>query len=235
MSSKRKDQSPARRTVFRPVLDNPHTRVIWPEITPEDGKLFVELLCELLKPLATYKASKSKSKDAKPDRPNFLHSVTLGFNPTTSCLQRQVSEIYSQKSYCVQTRLQTVPKRTHKSKPIVAVFVARSDITPPILVSHFPLLCSSSATPVKLIQLPKLSMVKLSEAAGSELGIIGIKKDCPGADMIFSILARVDDIEIPWVKAGKVSYESLKIKALTTTMPIGTEKDKAKPVGEEKS
>ncbi|KAK9375457.1 uncharacterized protein V1513DRAFT_443021 [Lipomyces chichibuensis] len=232
-----------RRTVFRPVLDNPHTKVLWPAVSAYDGKLFVDLLCSILQPVSTYidqktkiKRHKKKSSDftsspdltddlPKPARPDVLNYLTLGFNPTTFALESQTSSIYAQPSYIGPTTPTTAPssKKNSKKHPIMAVFIARSDITPAILLSHFPLLCASSSFPVKLVQLPKGSLALLAQATSMPgLGIVAIRQGCPDAGMLFNALERIEDVVVPWTEfsGSRSVYETVNIKQIVTSAPI---------------
>ncbi|KAK9241306.1 hypothetical protein V1525DRAFT_368399 [Lipomyces kononenkoae] len=228
-----------RRTVYRPVLDNPLTKVLWPPVSADDGKLFVDLLCSILQPVSTYidqktkiKWHKKKSSCAsvegeqvqKPLRPEVLNYLTFGINPTTIALEAQTSSVYAQSSYVTPALPTTAPSSRRKRKnPITAVFIARSDITPAILLSHFPLLCTSSSSPVKLVQLPKGSMGLLAQSTGIPgLGIVGIRQDCPGASMLFNGLERIDEVVIPWAKfsGGGNVYQTLNVKQVITSAPL---------------
>ncbi|KAJ8100535.1 hypothetical protein POJ06DRAFT_268123 [Lipomyces tetrasporus] len=231
-----------RRVVFRPVLDNPHVKVLWPTVSADDGKLFVDLLCSLLQPVGTYICTKSKIKQQKktvtsttssshaaeqlqkPTRPDVLNYLTLGFNPTTFALEAQVSRIFAQQSYIAPTKSTTAVSSKKTSKhPLTAVFVSRSDITPAVLLSHFPILCASSSIPVRLVQLPRGSLARLSQATSIPgLGILGIRPDCPSASMLFNALERVDLVVVPWAEArlGSSVYETLKVKQIITSAPI---------------
>ncbi|KAK9389686.1 hypothetical protein V1515DRAFT_594164 [Lipomyces mesembrius] len=231
-----------RRTVFRPVLDNPHTKVLWPAVSAYDGKLFVDLLCSILQPVSTYIDQKTKIKQhkkklsditsspdltyqlQKPTRPEVLNYLTLGFNPTTFALESQTASIYAQPSYIYPTAPTTVlSSKTNSKHPITAVFIARLDITPAILLSHFPLLCTSSSIPIKLIQLPKGSLALLAQATSMPgLGILGIRQGCPDASMLFNALERIEDVVVPWAEfTGRGSvYETLNIKQVVTSAPM---------------
>ncbi|KAK9320264.1 hypothetical protein V1517DRAFT_329886 [Lipomyces orientalis] len=231
-----------RRVVFRPVLDNPHVKVLWPAVSADDGQLFVDLLCSLLQPVGTYISTKSKVKKQKktltatacssqaaeqlqkPARPDVLNYLTFGFNPTTFALEAQTSSIYAQPSYIAPIKHTTaVSSKKASKRPLTAVFVSRSDITPALLLSHFPTLCASSSMPVKLVQLPRGSLARLAQATSIPgLGILGIRQDFPGASMLFNALERVDQVVVPWAEAshGGSVYELLEVKQIITSAPI---------------
>ncbi|KAK9368699.1 hypothetical protein V1509DRAFT_658399 [Lipomyces kononenkoae] len=234
-----------RRTVYRPVLDNPHTKVLWPAVSADDGKLFVDLLCSVLQPVGTYidqknKVRRHKNKSSgtpveaeqlqKPIRPEVLNYLTFGINPTTIALEAQASSVYAQSAYVSPIILTTAPlSKKNRKGPVTAVFIARSDITPAILLSHFPLLCTSSSSPVKLVQLPKGSMGLLAQATGIPgLGIVGIRQGCPGASMLFNGLERIDEVVVPWARfsRGGNVYQALNVKQVVTSAPVNSSSTK---------
>lgn len=147
-SSSIKAQEAKKRLVFRPILDNPYTQSnVWPFIEPQLGVDIVDLLENILK----------TQKDSK--------EIYHGFNPTVQTLEKQAA-------YNRDKTGDVVPQ-------IKYVFVCKFDMSPPILTSMFPVLCMTSSKStddmVKLVQLPRGSIERLSKALGIEnSGIIGI-------------------------------------------------------------
>ncbi|KAK9477399.1 RNase P subunit Pop3-domain-containing protein [Lipomyces japonicus] len=210
-----------RRTVYRPVLDNSYTRIIWPTVNPEDGTVILDLLCDVLQPIKVFTSECAKknlqTNESALVRPPTLSYVTLGLNATTRALESQT-----------RTTLSKRRKSSLPSRRLVAVFVARTDILPAILYSHFPILCQQSNTPVKLVQLPKHSMDRISDAVGiSDVGIVGIREEFFNALTLLDVVnGKVGDITLPWEKLDDCS---LNVKQIITTAPLV---EKKKPIGQ---
>lgn len=204
-----------RRTVFKPLLDNPYTKTTWPEV--EDGETLTKLLVELLAPLGTHADYIKKKVDPLPEAPEISDHVTVGFNCTMEAIEKQAQEVYTQRS-------------ERKAEDIVAIFVCRSDFESSLVVSHFPLSCcaaSTADTQVKLVQLPKGSMSSLTKASGYQnLGVIGLRRDTPGAKTIFEIIEKIGNVEVPWINDAKKSLQPPVIKNMKTTAPIKVKKKK---------
>ncbi|KAK9451376.1 uncharacterized protein V1518DRAFT_369608 [Limtongia smithiae] len=232
-----------RKTVTRLVLDNPYTKISWPLVSQEDGPLFVELLCSLLRPVHTYIDEKLALQNQRQrkrcrSRPNsddssipklprlkLLDYITIGFNNSTKALELQCPDRRFQASLLDPKSTSAPPsaKRSHNpsTPPLRALFVARSDIQPPVLLSHFALACASASPSVKIVQLPKSAMAALSTASGlPDLGVVGLRHGCPGADFIFSALERVNPVDVPWLPHKPFLYKPLNVKQITTTAPI---------------
>lgn len=200
-----------RKQVFKPVLDNAYTQSHhWPVIPPNQGQEFVALLRVLLSPVGHYnrlaKEGQNKLKVTE-NGPKILQQLTLGFNSTVKALERQVG----------------------KQLRIVCVFVCTADILPAILTNFFPTLActlSFGGLPVKLIQLPKGSMGKLSEYLGiPHTGIIGMEGDIQQAGAIYQQANLVQPVKLPWLDNDKIlSYLKPNIKVLLTLMPIKVKK-----------
>ncbi|KAK7203979.1 hypothetical protein BZA70DRAFT_311659 [Myxozyma melibiosi] len=227
---------PKRKAVYRPLLDNPLVKVQWPEIPTNEGQLYLDLLCGLLRPLQPYIAEKSnhshkstaKAHDSqsqgKHHRPDVLAHLTLGINKSTQALESQTSEIYISSSYATKNH-KTFNRAAKIKNPVTALFVARHDITPAILVSHFLMLSVTASPRVKVVTLPRKSMETISSFSGiAELGVVGVRKDCPNAEMLFQALEKVDYVSAPWGLPGENrnsgGYQGLNLKTIATTMPI---------------
>lgn len=160
-------------------------------------------------------------------RPKLLSHLTLGFNKSTQALEAQTSEIYIPASYA--TARTTAKQKKPLKNPIVALFVARQDIEPAILLSHFPLLTLTSSPRVKLVQLPRSAMACLSDASGiAELGVVGVRSDCPDSAMLFQALEKVDFASSAWASSREDQatsrYQALNVKQLMTSMPVTPKK-----------
>uniref|UniRef100_A0A060T734 ARAD1B19932p n=1 Tax=Blastobotrys adeninivorans TaxID=409370 RepID=A0A060T734_BLAAD len=203
-----------RATVFRPVLDNPYTKVEWPSVS--DGEKLTELLCALLEPVGVYNEIKKKhNQDAK--RPKVLESVTIGFNSTTKAVEDQVD---------ISRKSDKELERQHDD--VSVVFVPRSDIAP-VLSGHFPVLCAvaSIRAPVKLIQLPKGSLSRIANAVGDDscMGIVGLRTgegtDIEGFKELSDLVNQVAQVNIPWLRSiMSTGFKKPNIKGLKTTAPM---------------
>lgn len=210
-----KAEEEKRRTVFKPLLDNPYTKATWPEVG--DGETLTKLLIKLLSPVGTHAEYIKKKVDPLPEAPEIATHVTIGFNCTMEAIERQAHEVYKQ----------TFEAKTDN---IVAVLVCRSDFESSLAVSHFPLSCyaaSTADTKVKLVQLPKGSMPALSKATGYQnLGVIGLRRDTPGAKTIFEVIDKIENVDIPWMNDVAKSLQRPVIKNMKTTAPIKVKKKK---------
>ncbi|KAK9458199.1 hypothetical protein V1511DRAFT_492004 [Dipodascopsis uninucleata] len=226
-----------RKIVFRPVLDNPYTRVLWPEVSQEDSKLFMDLLKGILEPIGAYfdylksdsestgkgkkrkrpakNATSDKSTNMKYPKPAILARLTLGLTNTTKLLEQQSAKWKSQGNE---------PKEEHSpSRKIDIVFICRADTNPALLVSHFPLLCTSSNPPVKLVQLPKGSMAQLAKWTGiEELAVIGLRSGSKATEVLDQMVnEKVREVVLPW---KQMDYRPVNIKHILTTVPITAKK-----------
>lgn len=189
-----KAQEAKRKQVFRPILDNPFTQSNqWPFIEPNVGNDIVDLLEVLLKTKQGFK----------------YH----GFNPTVSSLEKQAAANRGiHKNACVQIKY---------------VFVCKYDISPAMLTNMFPTLCFTASKNaqdrVKLIQLPRGSLERLSKALGVDrVGIFGLTEDTEGARPLFDLIDKnVKDIEVPWLEcifSGEMVFNKPNIKHVATTI-----------------
>lgn len=225
-----------RRQVFKPILDNPFTQSnIWPFVEPTIANNIIELLCALLNKIGTYnkalKQAKSSQKlsTSKPVAPSLSEEVTIGFNSTVLALEKQASinrlKLYNKK-----------PKKLTKGKTLKYIFVTKYDITPPLLTKSFPVLSytasASKEDRVKLIQLPRGSMGRLSAALDLEnTGIIGITAYIREAKALYELIDQnIKDVEVPWLDGlldGKMpDFIKPSIKMLETSAPIFSKNNK---------
>ncbi|ODQ78458.1 hypothetical protein BABINDRAFT_18548, partial [Babjeviella inositovora NRRL Y-12698] len=205
-----KDIENKRRQVFKPVLDNPYTQAPWPRVDPQQGHDIRDILCTLLEPIGRHNAHLKTHPELKPSAPLTFQHATIGFNSTVKALELQ-APVGKGRSKVVYPALSVV-------------FVCKPEISPSLITQHFPVLSYVASSPerkVKLIQLPRGSMEKLSEATGQpHTGIVGITKEMPGASTLLAIInENVEDVEVPWLE--NVDFFSKPVlKVLKTTAPI---------------
>lgn len=216
-----KAEEEKRRTVFKPILDNPYTKITWP--TVEDSETILQLIVELLSPIGTHAEYIKKNVFPLPDSPGISEFVSLGFNPTMELLEGQAQKIFHDGEF------------DSEDDRLAIVFVCRSDIDSVLMTSHFPISCAAASSPeksvppVKLVQLPKGSMVSLSKSTGeNNLGIIGLKSEAPGAKKIFELAENIDSVHVPWINDIKVGLKTPVIKNLKTSAPVKVKKQKKK-------
>ncbi|EMG49196.1 hypothetical protein G210_0103, partial [Candida maltosa Xu316] len=206
-SSSIKAQEAKKKQIFKPILDNPYTQSnIWPFIEPQLGLDIVDLL------EVTLKTGKDTS------------DIVHGFNSTVGRLEKQAAH----------------NRGMHKNKSIAQIkylFVCKFDMSPPILTSIFPVLSFTSSKNaedrVKLVQLPRGSMERLSKALGVEhCGVIGLTGEINQAKPLYGMInANVRDVEVPWLnglfeKNAKVPFSVPNIKQIATT--VGAKKSSKK-------
>ena len=171
-SSSLKSQEAKRKQVFRPILDNSFTQSNqWPFIEPTIANDIVDLLEVLLKC-------------------KTLHLNTVGLIQLCLLLKnKQLLIVVYIKCLCT-------------NKVCICVQVR---YIPATLTNVFPTLCftasKSAEDRVKLIQLPRGSLERLSKALGVDrVGIFGLTKDTEGAQPLFDLInENVKDIEAPWL------------------------------------
>lgn len=217
-----KEREKRRRQVFKPVLDNPYTQVNWPFIEPQRGEDIRELLIDTIKPIGVYnevlKRIEADKSIPPPQRPEILDQVKIGFNDTTSTLE-------------------SLAKRHQHPLPLGYVFVCKYDISPRILVQHFPVLTYTASkganSHIKLIQLPKGSAQRLSEALNiSDTTILGVSINSPLSKT--DIFNDIQDVSVPYLEHMKDLYNKPVINFLSTTAPIGGKKNQQKLLKQQK-
>ncbi|ODQ66844.1 hypothetical protein NADFUDRAFT_46196 [Nadsonia fulvescens var. elongata DSM 6958] len=245
-----------RRSVFKQILDTPFNQICWPEIDEVLGSNILELLINMLEPLSQYKKLEEEKIVPLPEEPEIVPFITLGFNLTNEALEKQAAAVLRlNKKWTGGKRDIRIWKETtglqSADNPLSVIFVARNDIKPALLVTHFPVLCSSAsftnsnknnnqpideerskmAPRVKLICLNKGSMSKLSKASGiKNLGIIGLRRGFKGATPLNSLIDKASSVEIPWMGANisDVQFHAPRVKHLVTSAPIKASKNKQK-------
>ncbi|KAF3988359.1 hypothetical protein FT663_02393 [Candidozyma haemuli var. vulneris] len=220
-----KDLDKKSREVFKPILDNPFTQgPDYPALPKETARAILDYLLQLLPSYGNYLSLKNK-KGVEPHALN--NKITLGFNSTVQALEAQAST-NRQKVFKKQ---KVTSKKSSIDGYVKYVFVARNDISTPLLTSMFPLLAfSASKSPqnrVKLIDLPRGSMNKLSEVLHTpNVGIIALSEEWKEGKELFAMIEReVKDVEVPWLQGlfdGQLDlFEKPAIKFLKTKTPLG--------------
>ncbi|KAK6453634.1 RNase P and RNase MRP subunit [Scheffersomyces xylosifermentans] len=241
ISGSLKDVDQKRRQVFKPILDNPFTQSnLWPFVKPEVADNIIEHLLQILAPIGKYNKllvelkQSTRSNSLKPSAPTYYDDVLVGFNSTVKALEDQAS-LYRRKKEPATKRQKT----SSSSKYIKYVFVTKYDITPTIITSSFPTLTyTSSKSPenrVKLIQLPRGTMTKLSEVLGqTNCGIVALSNDISEAIPLYNLIeSEIKDIDIPWLSGifdedFKIELQDLALKFLATSAPIIPKKNDQK-------
>ena len=119
------------------------------------------------------------------------------------------------------------------------MFVAKFDISLALLLSPFPVLSYtaswSEGRRVKLVQLPKGSMAKLSSALKLEnVSIIGIRANLSLASHLYELVdSNILDVEVPWLEGyltGTASsyFAPPLAKVLATSAPVQAKKNNQK-------
>ncbi|CAK7899980.1 hypothetical protein CAAN3_04S08504 [[Candida] anglica] len=243
LSGSLKDIEKRRRQVYKPVLDNPYTQSnLWPFVEPEVSETLLELLSHLFSNVGSYNkvvaSGKDKPEFVKPEEPEILRNgMTLGFNSTVGALERQAkktTDILNGKT----------GQEENNSKYIKYVLVTKFDITPSLLVQHFPVLaCTASKSKedrVKLVQLPRGASKRLSDMLNiSNVTIIGLTSDIRAAQGVYDLIDnKVDDVNVPWLEqmlaeCSKVEFSKPVLKVLSTSAPIFPKKNDQKKKNKE--
>lgn len=240
-----KEAAQKRRQVFKPILDNPYTQSnLWPEVRPQDATNIEQLLCLHLSPLGRFnealKESKSKLVDKDrgllPDQPSIASEMTIGFNSTVKALEEQAS-VHRMKLKNIKKHKES--DNTIKKAYIKYVFVAKSDIRPPLLIQSFPTLAftasKSAEDRVKLVELPKGAMNRLSDSLKiPNTSIIGMTENVKEAGSLYNMIeSNITDVKVPWLESLFDNPENLRplfhkpaLKVLATSAPIASKKNK---------
>jgi len=186
-----------------------------------------------------------------PEPPDMQRHLTIGFNSTTRYLESLAQGSATTTTQGQKPKFSKVgnpsadSSHSKKPRPIVAIFVPRSD-HPSILYSHLPLLIKtaslappSSPTP-RLVSLPKGAEELLSAAlAIPRAGLIGLIDGAPNTDpFIDFIRQQVPELEVPWLHdAAAGIYSPVNIKVIQTSAPVHSKKRKlsqaSQPMGDD--
>lgn len=229
-----------RRLVFKPVLDNPYTQSnLWPFITPEVAAQIMDYLSVVLSGLGSYNQM-AKDKQTVPDVPSIQKQITIGFNSTVLALEKQASIHRARLLKRRKVVEKDIQKDIKKDEELYIkyVFVTKFDISPTVLTDPFPVLSFTSSQSgkdrVKLIQLPRGSMSKLSKLLHLDnVGIIGLSGRIVEAGPLYGLIAtEVKDVEVPWLNGLFDDPDSIFMKPaisfLKTSAPIIPKKNDQK-------
>ena len=177
-----------------------------------------------------------------PPAPTIASSLVIGFNSTVRCLETEARKnappAIAELNDGLHGDNRNNPSGSVEAKPLIAVFVARSEQSP-VMVSHLPLLVATaslnrqSEAAIRLITLPKGAGATLSTALQlPRVGIIGLRGDAPNiAPLIAHVRDTVAPVEVPWLHGLQIGrYLPTKIKAIVTTTTV-KQKQKASPDG----
>lgn len=241
-----KDLEIRRREVFKPILDNPFTKgTSWPQVPDTASKSIMEYLTQLLSSYGQYNQARKTSKDKKIPKHDLEDKITIGFNSTVRVLEEQAAPNRA-KVLKRKGRQETPPN----AKPYVKyVFVAKSDITTPLLTNNLPLLAFSASRSlqdrVKLIELPRGSLTRLLNVLNvDKASIFSLRQDWVDGTPLFKLIDEIiEDVDVPWLDAlftgeGALDavYQKPEIRFLKTSAPVGkSKKQKQKNSNEERS
>lgn len=221
VSGSLKDIEKKRRQVFKPILDNPFTQSnAWSDINIDVGNNIIDLLERLLTSIGKYNSlvKEENDKSKLPEKPEIFNQVTIGFNSTVSKLENQAQARFYNKS----------KGKNDENFIIQYLFVAKRDINPSILTNFFPTLAftaSSSTKRIKLVQLPKGTMDRLSKCTNlSNVGVVGMTGNFKDATSLYEIVdSNVKDVEMPWLSSllqQPQPFIEAKVKHIQTSAPI---------------
>ncbi|CUM65510.1 uncharacterized protein PRCAT00003156001 [Priceomyces carsonii] len=229
-----KETERKRRQVFKPILDNPFTQSnTWPYIEPQLGEDLTTILTKTLSCIGKYNLAVSEANTkkslARPSIPEIRSNLTIGFNSTVEALEKQAG-IY-------RTSSKRKKQKPHDNIIIKYVFVTKFDIKPSILTESFPVLTYTASRSkedrVKLVQLPKGSMARISEALHIDhTGIIGVSSKVSELSALCSLVeSKVGDVQIPWLEGllhedDNSNFSKPVINFLNTSAPIQSKNNK---------
>lgn len=239
-----KESSRKRRQVSKPILDNPYTQSnLWPFVEPSIAQNILDLLNILLSNVGHYNsitnAKAGGNRDSlKPQKPSICNKITIGFNSTMGVLEKQAKHARTTKvgdNSAEKTETSFEQQASLEDAYFKYVFVARYDITPLLLTSHFPILSITSSKSafdrVKLVQLPRGSMEKLSSILCSKnVGIVALASNIDNAGPLYDLIdSKIDHVHAPWLENFFAnSYRELSshhfrkppVKLLSTSSPL---------------
>lgn len=230
-----KDLEQKRRDVFKPILDNPYTQgTEWPQVSSEISKSIVDYLTQYLASYGRINELRKAKKSHETPKHELDDKITIGFNSTVKRLEEQAAP-NREKMF---KKLSNKREDTTTKKPYVKyVFVAKADITTPLLTSCFPLLTFSASRSledrVKLIELPRGSMEKLLKTLQTErVTILSLSSEWLEAAPLFNLIdSSIQDVSVPWLEpllSGEGALDPVYVKPdirfLKTSAPIGRSK-----------
>lgn len=268
-----KDIENKRKHIIKPILDNPFTKGLeWPSVDAATSSKIMDYLTQVLSPYGNYLAIKRGSHGKNVPAPPEALKITVGFNSTVKRLEAQAAPNRERLLGKVKGKKKTNSRdnrngievgekgdlaaqldsgrlsssdRSHSSSPeyVGYVFVARADMTTPLLAECFPQLAlaasHSSDRRVKLVELPRGAMARLLKVLSSEnTSIVSLCDDWTHAQELFALIRTlVADVAVPWLEQlfdpMQVDYHSLEVAFLQTTAAVGkgNQKKKGKKMG----
>lgn len=231
-STSLKELEKKKKTVFKPILDNPYTQSnLWPFIEPSLGTSILQLLEVLLSPIGKYNQLDKQAR-ASINQPDIIAYVYHGFNSTVEVLESQARHYRD---------IHKNRKLSQQQRSIKYLFVCKYDITPGLLTSMFPVLSYTASKSrddrVKLVQLGRGSMQRLSAALGVEnSGIVGVVENrLREAQPLFELVdENVGDVQVPWLDGlleGDASggmFASPALRYISMSAPSGPKRKKQK-------
>lgn len=266
-----KDIENKRKQILKPILENPFSSGLeWPVVDAATSTKIMDYLTQLLSRYGNYLEVKRGSHGKHVPEPSEAQKITVGFNSTVKRLEAQAApnrrklqgmKAKKQKKNGknakgagdtdndkVEEKAAQQDSSCSRSSEGTAtgyvgyVFVAKADMTTPLLAECFPQLAlaasHSSNRKVKLVELPRGAMARLLKILCTEnTKIISLCDDWTEAQELFSLIqALVADVAVPWLEQLfdllQVEYHSLEVAFLQTTTNVGkrkkSQKDKKK-------
>ncbi|KAK8020552.1 hypothetical protein PG990_005690 [Apiospora arundinis] len=209
-------------------LDTPYSAVSWPEISAEDQDAILELLCNFLSPLGSFRrqhAQPSQGKRIKKRKRREAGSADSGpITPSAPSIRQYVDIGLT----TVTRGLQKTSAQSHDTEELYSrysvVFVARSG-QPSGINSHLPQMVAASSglhplqSPIRLVGFSKSCEQRLAAALGiPRVSCIGVMEDAPNSKALTDFIhKRVPAIDVSWMKeVVSGGYKDTKIKTIET-------------------
>ena len=168
-----------------------------------------------------------------PSPPEITTFLSIGFNSTERLLEAAAQRATPM---AISNWVASAASQADL-KPLVAVFVDRSELSP-LLYSHLPQLLSTASLnapsdpAIRLVTLPNSSTARLSAALNiPRASVLGLEQDAPNTQpLVEFIREHVAPVEIPWLENAKAgTYMPVAIKSVTTASPSIVEKPCPQP------
>ncbi|KAK7940915.1 uncharacterized protein PG986_013302 [Apiospora aurea] len=179
-------------------LDTPYSAATWPDISTDDQDAILELLCNFLSPLGTFRkqhAQPSKGKRMKKRKRHVADSTDMGLlTPSVPAISRHVDIGLT----TVTRYLQEPSIRTHDTtepcRRYSVIFVARSG-QPSGINSHLPQMVAAASglqppqSPIRLVGFSRSCEQHLTSALGiPRVSCIGVMEDAPNSKALFDFI-----------------------------------------------